>query len=142
MLVTIGYQDRDLTDLVATLRRHGVQELVDVRLHASSRTPGFSKRRLAAALEEAGIAYRHLPALGNPQDNRTGFRVGRPDALARYRAILDGEARDAVAIVADVARERTVALLCLERDAGSCHRRVVADVVLELYPGLSVEHLS
>jgi uncharacterized protein (DUF488 family) len=100
MLLTIGYQDRDLADLVDTLLRHDVDELVDVRLHASSRTPGFSKGRLSAALDEAGITYRHLPALGNPRDNRAGFRAGRPEALARYRARLDGEGR-----VADVARE-------------------------------------
>jgi hypothetical protein len=34
----------------------------------------MSKRKLAAALGEAGIGYVHLPALGNPKDNREPFR--------------------------------------------------------------------
>jgi hypothetical protein len=35
----------------------------------------MSKRKLAAALADAGIDYMHLPALGNPKDNRQPFRT-------------------------------------------------------------------
>ncbi|MFE2500029.1 DUF488 family protein [Streptomyces scopuliridis] len=44
--------------------------VADVRLTPISRKPGFSKTRLPHALDEAGITYTHLRALGNPKDNR------------------------------------------------------------------------
>ncbi|SEM69999.1 DUF488 domain-containing protein [Nonomuraea pusilla] len=47
--------------------------LVDVRLTPISRKRGFSKTALATALAAAGIACRHMRALGNPKWNRAGF---------------------------------------------------------------------
>ncbi|MDQ3504076.1 MAG: DUF488 domain-containing protein [Actinomycetota bacterium] len=52
--------------------------LLDVRLNAISRKPGFSKKRLTAALAAVGIGYRHARALGNPRDNREPFHSADP----------------------------------------------------------------
>src|SRR5665647_729111 len=68
-----GYAGHSVDDLVAFAQTRGVHAVVDVRLNPVSRKRGFSKRLLAAALEDAGLAYVHLPALGNPRDNRDGF---------------------------------------------------------------------
>ncbi|MBX6745513.1 MAG: DUF488 domain-containing protein, partial [Acetobacteraceae bacterium] len=65
-LFTIGYEQATPATLIEALRTAGVRTLVDVRALANSRRPGFSKRALAAALEEAGIGYEHLRALGTP----------------------------------------------------------------------------
>ncbi len=73
-IISLGYEGRDATDLIEQLRASGVAALVDVRLTPLSRKPGLSKKRLAAALEEAGIAYVHLPQLGTR--GRTGHRSG------------------------------------------------------------------
>lgn len=59
--------------------------LVDVRLTPLSRKPRLSKTKLAAALADVGIEYVHHRALGNPKDNRAGFREGQPASRARYR---------------------------------------------------------
>jgi len=37
---------------------------------AASRRPGFSKRQLAASLDEADIGYLHLQKLGTPAEGR------------------------------------------------------------------------
>ena len=79
-LVSVGYEGRSVDELIAVLRRYDVSLLVDVRLNAISRRPGFSKRALAEALHAAGIEYRHAPELGNPKENRAAFRAGHPDA--------------------------------------------------------------
>ncbi|MDR1430587.1 MAG: DUF488 domain-containing protein, partial [Propionibacteriaceae bacterium] len=50
--------------------------LVDVRQTPISRKRGLSKTALGAALSEAGIDYIHLRELGNPRDNRDGYRQG------------------------------------------------------------------
>ncbi|MBX9699518.1 MAG: DUF488 domain-containing protein, partial [Acetobacteraceae bacterium] len=76
-LLTIGYEAGTQAGLVAALRAAGATVLADVRAIANSRKPGFSKRSLAAALEEAGIAYWHIPALGTPAAGREAARAGR-----------------------------------------------------------------
>ena len=69
-LFTIGYEKARLADFVATLVETGIETLIDVRDRPISRRPGFSKRQLAAALEEAGIFYVGLTALGTPPEGR------------------------------------------------------------------------
>ena len=59
-LYTIGYEKALLGDVVATLTANRVAILLDVRDRPISRRPGFSKRQLAAAIEEAGMRYVHL----------------------------------------------------------------------------------
>ena len=63
-------------DSLRSLSGWGVRVLVDVRLHAMSRKPGFSKCRFVAALEGAGIRYVHDPRLGNAKEDRVSFRRG------------------------------------------------------------------
>lgn len=141
-LLTIGYEDATPASLIETLRAAGVQRLVDVRALANSRRPGFAKRALSAALEEAGIGYEHLRALGTPAEGRAAVRAGRPEAMRRiFAAHLDGtEAQAALAGLADLARRERVCLLCLEADPAHCHRTLVAEAVAA-GGGIAVTHL-
>jgi Protein of unknown function, DUF488 len=89
-----------------------------VRLTPVSRKPGLSKLRLADALAAVGIEYLHLPALGNPLDNRDAFRQGDPRSQARFQGLLGTpHAQSALAELGARAQEKRVALLCFERDA-------------------------
>ena len=142
MLYTVGYEGRDISGFVALLARHRVDELIDVRLTPSSRKPGFSKTRLSEALADAGIAYRHLRGLGNPRENREGFRRRQQAAFDTYREHLGNGSRDAVDAVVDAAQQRSVALLCFERDATTCHRHIIVEVAQEQAPSLPVLHLE
>jgi uncharacterized protein (DUF488 family) len=141
-LFTIGYEDATPAALVAALRGAGVQRLVDVRALANSRRPGFAKRALAAAMEEAGIAYEHMRALGTPAEGRAAARAGRPEAMRRiFGAHLQGtEAQAALAALSDRARRERVCLLCLEADPRQCHRSLVAEAVAE-GGGIAITHL-
>ena len=67
---------RGSTDVIAALTGAGVATLIDVRDRPISRRPGFSKRQLAASLEEAGIGYVGLTALGTPPEGREAGRKG------------------------------------------------------------------
>ena len=64
ILFTIGYEKALLKDVIAALTAAGVEILLDVRDRPISRRPGFSKRQLGAAVEDAGMRYVHLAALG------------------------------------------------------------------------------
>ena len=91
-LVSIGYEGQTVGDLVVQLLEQDVRVLVDVRLTPLSRKPGLSKTKLSEALAAVGIRYVHHRALGNPKDNRAGFRAGEPESRARYRQVLDSSA--------------------------------------------------
>jgi uncharacterized protein (DUF488 family) len=138
LLATIGYEDATPASLVAALRQARIATLVDVRAIANSRRPGFSKRALSAALDEAGIGYLHMKPLGTPAEGRAAARSGRPEVMRRiFAAHLAGiEPQAALAELKDLAKRQPVCLLCLEADPAQCHRTLVAEAV-----GLPIRHL-
>lgn len=141
-LVTVGYEGRTADDIVAELCSADVEVLVDVRLTPLSRKPGLSKTKLAEHLDRAGIRYVHLRSLGNPKDNRDDFRAGTEASLDRFRGLLR-EPVGAAGLdeVAALLGDETVALLCFERDAHRCHRRLIVERLREMHPSLSVRHV-
>jgi uncharacterized protein (DUF488 family) len=141
-LLTIGYQNRTVDDLVDTLRAAEVKALVDVRLTPLSRKAGLSKNGLAARLHEAGIDYVHLPALGNPRDNRDAYRRGDEAAVAKYRNVLrTSEGQAALDQLVRLATQKRVALMCFEHDAAECHRSMVAGALVGAGTMSQVVHL-
>ncbi|WP_063065103.1 DUF488 domain-containing protein [Nocardia violaceofusca] len=136
-LFTVGYEGRRADELVAILTEAGVATVVDVRLTPISRKPGLSKTKLSAALSQAGIRYVHLRELGNPRDNRDGFRVGDADARDRYASVLESpEGAEALHSVRTLMAQGPVALLCFEHDNATCHRQMVADAVQDATAGV------
>lgn len=134
-VITVGYQDRTVDGVVATLRSAEVKVLVDLRLTPLSRKAGLSKNGLLARLRQAGIDYVHLPQLGNPRDNRDAFRRHEHAAVVRYRAALKTpEGQAALEQLHGLATQHRVALMCFERDAAECHRSMVADALGEIGP--------
>jgi uncharacterized protein (DUF488 family) len=141
-LATIGYELATQAEVIARLKAAGVKVLIDVRAIPASRRAGFSKRLLAASLEEAGIEYVHLKALGTPKPGRDAARAGR---TAEMRAIYERqletpEAQAELARAGAIAAEKKAALLCLEADASHCHRAIVAERLKEMR-GFEVEDL-
>ena len=129
---TIGYELLMPEPLVAELQAAGVQRLIDVRFRPQSRRPGMSKTRLAARLSEVGIAYEHRRALGTPPDLRALYKAGRIDEAARgYRDHVEAHA---AAELDDLAEELAggaprTALLCLEAEPATCHRREITEAL-------------
>ena len=141
-VVSIGYEGKTVGDLVAQLLQQDVRVLVDVRLTPLSRKPGLSKTKLSEALAAVGIGYVHHRALGNPKDNRAGFRAGEPESRARYRDVLNSAAAtDALAHVCELLDGGVVALLCFEHDHSDCHRDIVVRRLMKERPGAAVVHV-
>ena len=80
-LFTIGYEQAKPAAVLNELKRAKIDFLVDIRAVAASRRPGFSKRQLAASLDDAGIAYLHLQKLGTPAEGCASARSGDYDTL-------------------------------------------------------------
>ena len=139
-IFTIGYEGTTVPEFLAALEKAGVKRVIDVRALPLSRRPGFSKSPLKAALEEAGIEYVHLKALGTPPDGRTAARAGRHADLERiYAGQLElPEAIAQGAQMLELAREKPSALLCMEREPAHCHRTLLLRAVA---PEADVVHL-
>jgi uncharacterized protein (DUF488 family) len=141
---TIGHGTRPAAELVEMLQRAGVRTLVDVRRYPGSRrNPQYNRDALAAALAEAGIAYRHAVALGGRLRGEPGeerFPCIREAAFRSYAARMgtsDWQAALAAALV-----EPEPCLMCAETPWTKCHRRLIAELlhargheVLHLHPG-------
>jgi uncharacterized protein (DUF488 family) len=140
---TIGYQESNPEAVIGTLAASGVTLLVDVRAVAASRRPGFSKRQLAAGVAGVGIDYLHLRGLGTPPDGRLAARTGRYADMRRiFEAHLATDAAKAELeeLAALVESGRPLCLLCFERHADHCHRRILGEH-LAGRPGVEVVDL-
>jgi uncharacterized protein (DUF488 family) len=143
VLFTIGYEKARLADFVATLAAAGITTLIDVRDRPISRRPGFSKRQLEAAVEEAGMRYLSLRALGTPPEGR---EAGKRRQWERFWSIVETrlagpEADLALHEAALTARQSASCLVCYEADWRCCHRRRVAELLIERH-GFTVHHLA
>jgi uncharacterized protein (DUF488 family) len=142
-LYTTGYEKALLKNVISTLAAVRVATLIDVRDRPISRRPGFSKRQLAAAIEEAGIRYLHLGALGTPPEGRLANRRREWD---RFWGIVEEklarpEAELALQEAGEIAKAAPSCLLCYEADWQICHRRRVAEILAQRH-GFAVSHLA
>ena len=131
---TIGYEKATSAAVLDSLKQAKVKVLVDVRAVSSSRRPGFSKRQLAAGLDDNGIDYLHLRDLGTPKEGRLAARSGDLATLFKIyeKHLKTPQAREELdELTALVRAGRRVCLLCYERDPHVCHRRRIAELLSE-----------
>ena len=129
---TVGHSTRSLDELIAALRAHHIQLLVDIRAFPMSRRlPHFNRESLEKALPENGIDYVWMKELGGRrkrilQDSpNTGLRV---DAFRHYADyMLTPEFKRAITELLRLAAEKPTAIMCAERVYFHCHRMLVSD---------------
>jgi uncharacterized protein (DUF488 family) len=129
-LFTIGYEGRQLDELIAMLSAKRITRVIDIRELPLSRRRGFSKTPLGEALRAADIDYVHMREAGNPYRKEKELLTPRR-LLAKYERHLV-KADGVVEHVAETARGCRAALLCYEAEPGVCHRSVLAPRVAQL----------
>jgi uncharacterized protein (DUF488 family) len=141
---TIGTQGKPLADFIASLRRAGVDAVIDVRLRNTSQLAGYSKRDdLAFLLREGfGLAYEHRPDLAPTPEILDAYRRDKdwaayerdfPPVLVERQAELVGQEV--------LSRYQAPCLLCLEAKPKKCHRRLLAEYWASRLPELTIVHL-
>jgi uncharacterized protein (DUF488 family) len=140
---TIGHSTHPLDLFLALLAQHEIKELVDIRRFPGSRKhPHFNQEKLASALQEAGIEYHWLEALGGRRHEKhdespnlglqnQGFR-----SYADY--MLTEDFQEGVKKLL-VARRHRTAIMCAESLFWRCHRRLVSDFLVA--NGVTVQHI-
>jgi uncharacterized protein (DUF488 family) len=142
-LYTVGHSTRSADELTAILDALGIVRLVDVRTVPRSRTnPQFNREQLATVLPEAGIEYRHAPALGGlrkprPESTNGAWQV---DSFRGYADYAETPAfAAALADLLELAAAAPTAIMCAEAVWWRCHRRIIADWALA--QGVEVVHV-
>ncbi len=141
---TAGHSTRPIGEFLRLLHAGGVKLLADVRRFPGSRRhPHFGQAPLAAALAEAGIAYRHFEALGGRRTERlsdspnTAWRVESFNAYADY--MQSAEFAAALDELIAAAESKPTAIMCSEALPQKCHRRLISDALV--VRGWRVRHL-
>jgi uncharacterized protein (DUF488 family) len=132
VLYTIGHSTRTLEELVASLKAHQIENLVDIRAFpASRRLPYFNREALETSLHEAGIRYHWMKALGG---YRKKTLKESPNLALRNQSfrnyadyMLTSEFEQAAAELVAIAERSKTAYMCAERVYFRCHRMLVSD---------------
>jgi uncharacterized protein (DUF488 family) len=142
-MYTIGHSTRQVDELVALLRPHGVAQLVDIRkIPRSRRHPQFNRETLPGSLAPAQIAYVHMGGLGGLRKPRadspnTGWRNAGFRGYADY--MQTPEFTENLAALLAHARAAPTAIMCAEAVPWRCHRSLVSDALT--LRGVDVYHI-
>jgi len=131
-LFTIGHSTRTLDELIAALRAHNIETLVDIRTYPMSRRlPHFNRENLEKALPEAGIRYLWMKDLGGLRKKslEDSPNVALRNASFRNYAdyMLTPQFEHAIAELIQIAEHSHTAYMCAERVYFKCHRMLVSD---------------
>jgi len=143
---TVGHSTRTIEQFVDLLRAGAVELVVDIRTVPRSRTnPQFNQDVLGGSLAPHAIGYSRLEALGGLR-KRSAAVAPEVNAFWTNRSFhnyadhaLSGEFCRGFGELLDLASERATAIMCAEAVWWRCHRRIVADYLID--SGRTVFHL-
>lgn len=133
-IFTIGHSTRAIEEFIELLRMHEITQLVDIRtIPKSRRNPQHGQDQLEPSLQQAGISYVYLKALGGLR-SKAKESVNDAWENASFRNYADYMQTDAFVEGIDeliaLAEERVTAIMCAEAVPWRCHRRLVSDALL------------
>jgi len=124
-IISIGYQRRNIDELITILKVYNVKKVIDVREMPTSRRVDFRKNVLKSHLSTAGIQYQHVKDAGNPYRKAQG---GFEHCMGLYSSYLASHPAVIKQISAELS-EDTVAIFCYEREHNKCHRSVLIEML-------------
>jgi uncharacterized protein (DUF488 family) len=143
---TIGHSTRSIPEFVELLRAGEVQLVVDIRSFPRSRTnPQYNVDLLPGELEAFDISHLRIAELGGLRSGSTGIPAEvngfwKNRSFHNYADYALSEAfRSGLAQLLEVSAARRTAIMCAEVVWWRCHRRIVADYLMNA--GRSVYHL-
>lgn len=138
-IFTIGFSGKKPDDFLDILNAAKINCVWDIRLWRTSRfVPFYSGTNLAATL---GSRYEHHPEFAPTTGILAGYKDGCitwPDYERMYRELL--ATRNPTAGLALNSLDR-ICLLCTEKSATQCHRRLAAEYIAGQFPDIDIVHL-
>jgi uncharacterized protein (DUF488 family) len=143
-IYTIGHSNHATERFVDLLQQHDIRALVDIRRFPSSRRyPQFNRPSLATTLEQHGIEYHWLEALGGHRKEGLADSPNlgiRDPAFRNYANHMFGdEFRQGADRLLEIAKNMRVVTMCAESSFHQCHRKLLSDFLLA--NGVRVQHI-
>ncbi|HUG19838.1 MAG TPA: DUF488 domain-containing protein [Planctomycetaceae bacterium] len=142
-LYTIGFTKTDAESFFETLGKSNVRRVIDVRLNNSSQLSGFAKRDdlryFLKSLHQ--IDYLHLLDLAPTSEMLDTYKKYKGSWEEYEQAFLELIHRRQIEQNLPPELIDGACLLCSEDTPEHCHRRLVAEYLLERDPSLTIEHL-
>jgi uncharacterized protein (DUF488 family) len=143
-IYTIGFTQKSAEEFFTLLRSHGIQRIIDIRVHPGGQLAGFAKDRdLSFFLRElADIEYVHLPELAPTEELMKSFRAAKDAAAweSGYRRLLAERCLPA-GLERSIFTEKVCCLLCSEVESEHCHRRIAADMMKDEWGDVEIVHI-
>ena len=138
-IFTIGFSGKSPDAFMDVLNAVRVRAVWDIRLwRTSTYVPFYSGDSLASVL---GTRYEYHPEFAPTTEILAGYKNGRiswADYEKMYRELL--AARRPTDGLAPVDIDR-ICLLCTEKSALQCHRRLAAEYIASQFPDIDIVHL-
>lgn len=138
-IFTIGFSGKSPDAFMDVLDAVGVRAVWDIRLwRTSTYVPFYSGENLAATLRSQ---YEYHPEFAPTTEIFAGYKDGRitwPDYERMYRELL--ATRQPTAGMTPDTLDR-ICLLCTEKSAHQCHRRLAAEHIATQFPETEIVHL-
>jgi uncharacterized protein (DUF488 family) len=143
-IYSIGFTQKSASQFFGTLKAHGIERLLDVRLNNTSQLAAFAKQAdLAYFLREiCGAAYEHEPLLAPTQEMLDAYKKQKGGWDAYEEAFLTlMRARNIESALDKESFTRKTVLLCSEPTPEHCHRRLVLEYLQNRWKGVEIHHL-
>jgi uncharacterized protein (DUF488 family) len=143
-IYSIGFTQKNASQFFGTLKAHGIERLLDVRLNNTSQLAGFAKQAdLAYFLREICDAdYEHEPLLAPTQEMLDAYKKqkGSWDVYTEsYLALI--QSRKVESVLSRESFQKKTVLLCSEATAEHCHRRLALEYLQKEWTGVRIVHL-
>jgi uncharacterized protein (DUF488 family) len=130
-IYTIGHSTHSLDDFLAMLKSFNIKIIADIRRFPGSRKfPHFNKESLELSLQEAGIEYIHMLALGGRRKAKKDSKntVWNNVSFKGYADYMETEEfQNALEKLEHIALQKPTAYMCSEAVWWRCHRSMVSD---------------
>jgi uncharacterized protein (DUF488 family) len=143
-IYSIGFTKKSASQFFGTLKAHGIERLLDVRLNNTSQLAAFAKQAdLAYFLREiCGADYEHEPLLAPTQDILDAYKKRKGDwdvYTEAYLALI--RSRKVESVLSKESFLKKTVLLCSEATAEHCHRRLALEYLQKEWGGVKILHL-
>lgn len=138
-IYTIGFSGKNIDVLRDVLAAVGVRCLIDIRRFPVSKYAAWADgESLCVAF---GGQYKHMPELAPSVGLLTTYKAGAVDwslFAKRFNENLAGQAPEKLFTTDSLHK---ICLLCTEKTADKCHRRLVAEYLTTKFPDVNIVHL-
>jgi uncharacterized protein (DUF488 family) len=143
-IYSIGFTQKSASQFFGSLKAHGIERLLDVRLNNTSQLAAFAKQAdLAYFLRQiCGADYEHEPLLAPTQEMLDAYKKHKGGWDAYEEAFLAlMRARNIESALDKESFARKTVLLCSEPAAEHCHRRLALEYLRKHWDDIEIHHL-